>query len=274
MWRPFSTRRKPPVDVFTYTLSERVRMRILACLRPRLGPDSTERFHAMLTHVCDGLLRLYGELCNPEDREHASQRAYDHFLHCPDNQALDFIELCWRVQWGTTKAQLREITEVFRDEGIGYEVLDNGEIIRKDDEVTHSEIVKPCLGVLAKSVFKVANDELLQAFRHIRHGNFADALTLCNSAYESVLKSICAHKKWPYSNGDTTGRLVSICRKHGLFSPVYAGAMTAPGAIRGELSASHGGGTRPRRDVGETHANHMIHLTCANILFLVKSAKM
>lgn len=280
MWRIFSKRNARPPDVLNYEISQTARRRIAVLFVPNLaGGHGQEMYHHILELVYIWLLQEYGQLCidTGDIEQHSSQhsQALLHFLQCPSDQALDFIEMYFvRARTYVITARPERINLVFREEGIGYEVLENGEIIRKGDEATHEEIVRPCLAVLANPVFKIANAELLGAFRHIRKSDLRDALTSCGSAYESVLKTICTHQKWAFKSDDAARTLVGICQKKGLFHGFYAETMTAPAMIRNRLSTAHGKGPDGSFSVSDEHINHMIHLTCANILFLVKSAKM
>lgn len=85
--------------------------------------------------------------------------------------------------------------EVFRNNGIGYELI-NGTLISKDNEVMHSEIVKPSLQYLSQAEYEGANEELLQAFADFKENQFKNAIINANKAFESTLKIIIAKNKW------------------------------------------------------------------------------
>jgi hypothetical protein len=62
----------------------------------------------------------------------------------------------------------------------------------------HEKVVQPALEALRDPLLATANCELLDAFEKVRKGNYPDAITSCGAAFESVLKTICKAKGWPY----------------------------------------------------------------------------
>lgn len=85
--------------------------------------------------------------------------------------------------------------EVFRKNGIGYELI-NGVLISKENEIMHSEIVKPSLQYLSQAEYEGANEELLQAFADFKDGHFKNAIINANKAFESTLKIIIEKNGW------------------------------------------------------------------------------
>jgi hypothetical protein len=62
--------------------------------------------------------------------------------------------------------------------------------------------------------------ELTNAFEEVRRGADADAITSAGSAFESVLKAICALNCWQHDpDKDRCSRLLDVCRENGLFPP-------------------------------------------------------
>lgn len=279
-------------------------------LRYDVPLKSRQRIFAVVWHEVDGalepafckalyglLLREYGELAAPgsevwEDRSHP---VVEHFCYCSDEQALDFIEACFRTNhWVGGQKSVDEINRAFREGGIGYELtayrgpeMSRGEmrfgptipddqlpqVIRRDHEVLHDEIVKPALQLLSNPKLAVANSEMLKALSDHRAGRDDDAITACNSAFESVLKTICDEKGWAYdADKDACAKLVEICYKEGLFPSFYVDLFKRVGTIRSRLGDAHGRGPVPLHDVEPAHAAHLLHTTCAHIILLCKLA--
>ncbi len=231
----------------------------------------------------------------------------NHFMLCNDLMALDWIEYvfqCFHYSGGDAWRQT--VNDIFRQESMGYELTpyvrtivkgkpvppdiaktragseygdrvetQYPQIIKKDDEYTHSEIVQPCLSLLRDPKFKTANEEVLKAHKEYRDGNYADAITDCGSAFETVMKTICEAKGWPYDKGKATCKdLVDICKDNGLFPGFYAPLLTAAGTIRNKLGDAHGKGPAPEFTATKEHFEHMVQITSANILLLARLAQL
>ena len=65
---------------------------------------------------------------------------------------------------------ISNVNHRFREHGIGYEYVE-GRMIRMDNEYTHTEIVKPALGILHRKEFEGAREEFLRAHTHYRKKN-------------------------------------------------------------------------------------------------------
>lgn len=247
----------------------------------------------------DLLTRQYGHLSQSSYR--AARRSdiavIEHLFTCSHEQVLDFIEACFRlnISCGGQDA-VNEINDVFRQEGLGYELthyfaepLAKGEsrigppipddqlprIIRVDNQRMHVEVVLPSLEFLSNPMFKTANTELLKAFSDYRSQRHEDAITACSSAFESVLKTICGKKGWKYDADKVTcDVLVDVCRKNGLFPPFYVELFKRVGTIRNKLGGAHGRGPTPLHVSESAHAEHALHMTSAHIILLCKLAKL
>jgi hypothetical protein len=300
----YSRRISPQPDAYRYDFPENVRWRILHTIK-----DLSERWSntfdlgKLFAEVRDKLLQQYGGLYRPAyDAACAhSDPLLNHFLCCPDEMALDFLELCFRTRLGCGQQEgVTAINAIFHEEAIGYELtawreiesdepaklygriipggksfrIEYPKIIKKDEQFTHAEIVQPCLAALGHPKLATANTEMLAALESYRENKYADAVTSCGAAFESVLKTICDHHGWSYDpDKDTCSKLVSICRDNGLFPPFYAPIFEATGTIRNKLGDAHGRGPAPMYVVGKEHVDHMIQLTSAHIVLLIGLAK-
>lgn len=159
---------------------------------------------------------------------------------CPGEQFLDFLEYIFRVECYFHVAMpeervVEELNELLRQDDLPYhvtefikeEVADDGTspfpfrggtviktvayptVILRESEVLHAEAVAPALKLLQRPQFKNANAEYLEALEDYRKGDFADSLTKCGSAFESVLKILCKTKSWTYQETDTAKSLVN-----------------------------------------------------------------
>lgn len=299
----FSKRNSQRPDTYRYDIPQDVRLRVLHTFRQIAEAiPSHSSLPSILQEVGEKLLQQYGRLDASMYRAASSgDPIVDHFLLCNEEKALDFIELCfqaWSYRGGNDGVVA--INKVFQEESIGYELTPMREIvtgedarlfgrrtggklikyeyphvIKKEDQFVHQEIVRPCLEVLSNPIFQTANSEMLKSYEDYRKAKYADAITSCGSAFESVLKTICSHHKWAYDpDKDTCSKLVAICKDNGLFPPFYAPIFEATGTIRNKLGDAHGRGPAPMYTVGKEHVEHLIHTTAAHILLLVTLAKL
>lgn len=301
----YSRGRSPQSDAYRYDFPENVRWRVLHTIK-ELSERWPNTFDVgeLFAEVQQKALQQYGGLYRPAYDAACvhSDPLLNHFLCCPDEMALDFIELCFQTRSGCGRQEgVNSVNAVLHEEAIGYELtawreIETGEpaklfgriisggksiriefprIIKKDEQYTHTEIVQPCLTALGHPKLATANSEMLAALEDYREAKYADALTSCGSAFESVLKTICDHHGWPFDpDKDTCSKLVSICRDNGLFPPFYAPIFEATGTIRNKLGDAHGRGPAPMYAVGKEHVDHMIQLTSAHIVLLVGLAKL
>ena len=153
--------------------------------------------------------------------------------------------------------------------GGGKTLTEYPRVIRADSQVTSATAIMPTLELLSDGRFRVANAEFLNALEDFRRGRHEDCLTKCASSFESVLKVICAVKKWPYKETDRAAQLVkTVVGKAGL-APFLEKHLLQIATLRNELSSSHGGGTKLRQ-VSPTMAEYGVNVTASAILLVVK----
>ncbi len=169
---------------------------------------------------------------------------------------------------------ISELNYRFRQYGLGYEFT-NGELIKKTNEIIHSEIIKPALKLLHDEKFKGAEDEFLLAFSNYKDGKNKDAILYAQKAFESSMKTICKRKKYPYEENDNAKKLIEILRLNN-FYPEYLTKqlvllsdllLTGLPKMRNE-EAGHGQGDEIR-NVENNYVEYAIHLAATNIVFLV-----
>lgn len=295
----FSKRKKQPSKKLVYDIPEVARTRILVVFRD-LCYEPHGGFGKLLEDVGKALFKEYGFLCQSgyTAARRSDNPTIKHFYCCDTEQALDFIELCFQQNvYDGSQRGVDEINRIFNEYGIGFELTSFIEhkvaketslfggirvrtvieyeyprIIEKSNQLTHQEIVQPSMELLSDSRFRVANSEMLKAHTALRSGDYEDAITLCGSAFESVLKTIADFKGWTYSPNDTCTKLIGICRDNGLFPSFYCPAFEAVGTIRNKLSDAHGRGPKKTDNVMKENAEHMVHVTLTHIVFLAKCA--
>jgi len=173
------------------------------------------------------------------------------------------------------KDAITEINARFREHGIGYEY--DGELIRIDAELPHSEAVKPALSLLRNPEYKGAEEEFRQAYEDYRKGSYKSALNEALKALESTMKCICEKRGWAYAKTDTSAKLLKLCFDKGLIPPFWE---THFSALRSTLETGvptarnklggHGQGTEPT-EVPDFLVGYVLHITASAIVFLVKA---
>lgn len=295
----YAERHAPPKDRYTYDLELATRSKMLHILGQRnTSLMSGSIFLSTMGEVQMELLKKHGSLCRVKGRS-AGHPAIDHFLACSTDDALSFIELCFRTAQFMIGGDANDLIEVLNRtleaDGVGFELTPFRQIwrqsapgmkpmpqgkrefprfVKKGERTTHQLAVQPALMLLADPRFATANAELQDAFRDVREGRYADAITSCGAAFESVLKTICTEKGWTYdAEKDTLAPLVEACRSHGLFEPFYVELFKTIGMIRNKMGDAHGKGPSPQFTATQNHAEHMIAMTCSYITFAIKQAR-
>lgn len=174
---------------------------------------------------------------------------------------------------------LEEFNARFREHSVGYQ-YESGEIVRVDSAMIHAEVIKPALHLLSDRDFSGANSEFLKAHEHYRHGRYEEAMVDALKAFESVMKTICDRRKWAYKADKATASVLidtvfdnelvpSFVKSEftALVSVLKDGAPTAR-----NRAAGHGTGATPRA-VPRHLAAYVLHMTAANIVFLVEAHK-
>ncbi len=302
MRKLFTQRSAPTFGELRYDIPDEVRSRLLAVLQDAVLECSGDFEVFLARRSRPDMFKRYGGLS--QSGYVAARRSknpfVEHFFTCHDEQVLDFLEVCFQQQTSCGgQKTVDEINEILRETGIGYHFTplvehpvekefwlvpgrkskgvvveyDYPKAIRTDNQLIHQSVTEPTLHFLSDPRFRVANSELLKAHQALRSGEFDDAITDSASAFESLLKTICDLKGWEYDkNRDTCSRLVDICQKNGLFPSFYTQCFESIGAIRNKIGDAHGRGPVRDNTAQLAHAEHMIHLTSSNMLFIAKLA--
>lgn len=158
--------------------------------------------------------------------------------------------------------------------GVGFEFSD-GIILRKDNKLTHREIVKPALAFLAGAEFEGAQEEFLKAHSHLRDGEHKDAIAWAAKSLESTMKAICEKQGWEYNKGSRATDLIKVLRDNGLFGheisrsldQLLATLKSGLPKLRDEVAA-HGQGSK-KIDVQTSTATYALNLAASKISYLV-----
>ena len=204
--------------------------------------------------------------------------------------SLDIIEIFLRVidkclineyddkEKVKAKEAINEINERFKENGIGYSYT-NGKIIRIDSTYIHNEVTKPALNLLSNKKFAGANDEYLKAHECYKKGENKECLINCCKAFESVMKTICKHKKWDFDDTkDAAKKLIKILLDNKFVPQYYQEQLSSLAnllesgipTIRNKTSG-HGQGDTIKT-VDEHIARYALNLTGANIIFLIEQS--
>lgn len=292
--------RRDVPDVYAYDeLPSTLRAQIVYIWYDALGTKSqlmTGGVKKTYTAIVNQLCREYGlfRLHNAQDygQRYYIEELVNFLLHEKDvERALDAVEMSFRIINTFTRKSvylnrinaseiaddaIEELNKRFKEHGVGYQFND-GEILRIDSELIHSEAVKPALRLLNQEQYAGAQEEFLKAHEHYRHGNTKEALNECLKAFESVMKSICDKRDWSYSANATAKNLVQACFDNGLVPPFWQQNLTS---LRSLLESSvptgrnklggHGQGTSTT-EVPNYLVAYMLHMTASTIVFLAEA---
>jgi len=151
---------------------------------------------------------------------------------------------------------------------LAYDIVE-GQVVEKDSEELHREVVVPALTLLhGRARFKDAERQYCEALDELAKGNWADAITDANAAVEVVARTVLGHQQ-----GQLPGMLHEL-RKKGLFGDPQEGRLrkvvdgfTELADIRNKEGDAHGNSS----DRGTAWL--AVHWAGALIVYLVEQAE-
>lgn len=171
---------------------------------------------------------------------------------------------------------VNELNHRFVQHNLGYEFID-GQVIRKDSEHMHQEVIKPALRLLIENGFEGAEQEFLDAFEHRRKGENKDAILDALKAFESTMKAICDGMGYAYDSARSTAKdLIGILENNAFYPAYMNNHMTS---LRMSLesglptmrnkNAGHGQGAAVV-NVSDEFTEYALNLAATNIVLLTK----
>jgi hypothetical protein len=246
--------------------------------------------------IVDTLCREYGLFKLPGTNDYGNREYItelcNFFLQEKEiEKALDAVELSFRVidrltrNWDYLNRQqadayadnaITELNNRLKEHGVGFQFTE-GEIVRVDSELIHSEAVKPAIRLLNSKKYLGAQQEFLNAYEHYRHGKHKEALNDCLKSFESTMKAICDNKSWPYAPNATAKTLIQVCFDNELVPTFWQNQLTSLRSLlessvptgRNKLSG-HGQGAKPTT-VPDYLVAYMLHMTASTLVFLVNA---
>ena len=287
-------------DVYQYSeIPNALRVQIVHIWMDTLGNEENY-WHGKVNEsyklIVDTLCREYGIFRLSGSKDYGNRDYLNEFVNSFLNETdtercLDFIELAFRVidsftrdysylmrKRSSEKADkaIHELNTRFKEHGVGYQFTD-GEMIRVDSELIHSEIIKPALRLLNQRLYAGAHEEFLKAHEHYRHERHKESLNECLKSFESIMKAICDKRNWAYQSGDTAKKLIQTCLDNGLIPSFWQSNFNS---LRSLLESSvptgrnklggHGQGSESV-SVPSHLVAYMLHMTASSIVFLAES---
>lgn len=265
-----------------------------------VGDYSTQFFE----EIHEKLRMLHGKAQLIESSTSITEDALLFLLNCKDEEFLDFVEYIFKVKclfhvYIDENKIVDQINQLFLSEGVDYELTSmvketvvepvhaypsfgregtviktraHPRIIRKDQQLTHAQIIKPALEFLTDPKLKTANVEFLEAFEDYKNKDYGDCLTKCCSTFESVMKIICDEKGWTYQQTDAANKLIKIIIDNSNLESFFEQPFVGIATLRNKLSRSHGAGTQPRQ-VSKPRAELALNMTASVIVFLINEVR-
>ena len=171
----------------------------------------------------------------------------------------------------------KSINTCFKESSMGYEMV-NGQIIRKDSEVTFTEIIEPTITLTYNELFENVNIDFVNAIKEYQTGDNKDCIVKLLKAFESTLKIICDEKGWEYNETDRCSKLIDICFDNDLVPQDMKSEFTSLNSLlkSGILPvrnnfAGHGEGSE-EKVVEDYLARYAINVTGSCILFVIEAS--
>ena len=248
------------------------------------------------TSIHEKLCRKYGELSlsSKHDLGFFDDRALKEALTKDDynfNLIFDMMEFAieyhadqmWNDGYGGEEIEefinnvQKSINTCFKDSSMGYEMV-NCQIIRKDSEVTFTEIIEPTITLTYNELFENVNIDFVNAIKEYQTGDNKDCIVKLLRAFESTLKIICDGKGWEYNETDRCSKLINICFDNDLVPQEMKSEFTSLDSLlrSGILPvrnnyAGHGEGGEERL-VEDYLARYAINVTGSCILFVIEAS--
>jgi len=170
---------------------------------------------------------------------------------------------------------IEELNHRLRQHGVGY-AFEGTEFVPLESHLLHEGAMKPALAILAEPAYAAADKELRRALDHYRHGRHEEAISEAAKSFESVLKVICAKRRWAYDPTAPAKKLLDVVYANSLIPSYLQTELTGLRAvleggvavIRNKNSA-HGAGEAPR-EVPAHMVSFTLHLAASSILFLTR----
>jgi hypothetical protein len=172
---------------------------------------------------------------------------------------------------------IRRLNHYLQEHSLGYEFI-AGQLVRKDSQFMHAEVVEPAIRLMHEQGFRGPSDEFLKAHEHYRRGEYKEAMNYALKSVESTLKTICVKCKWTPSPNSAAKDLIKTVIDNGLIDKSFESSF---GALRSVMegiatarnkNSGHGQGETPLI-VPDYLASYALHMAAANIVFLVEAYK-
>lgn len=282
---------KPEVDVYTYDkIPEKLRVQIIHILNETF--DSHSASHVFWNMFVKGIKKEFG-LLKLDGYSH--QKCIENFLLTSnDRDVIDAIDLIFyhidqllrlaesrnfntdedRLLINRMKSAIEELNYRFKQHNVGYEFI-NGELIQINNQLVHRDIVRPAIQLLFEEGFETASDEFLEAHEHYRKGEYEEAITDAERAFESTMKIICHKKGYEYDEKAPAKKLINTLLQNE-FIPQYlqnhfnhlCNTLECGLPTIRNRNGSHGQGVK-QIEIPEYMAKFAINLCASNIVFLV-----
>ena len=217
-------------DVFTYEdVPDKLRVQVCHIWRQAFGVEKIQYLghNPIYPDLESTLAAEFGLFGLGEEYKGVAANIIEYFMRSANTeQALDMIETSFNLfsryernfQWKDAWHQelpfaeaIEDLNKRFLEHSVGYALIAGfpPQLIRKDNEHLHDEVVLPALHLLHENGFGGANDEYRKAHEHYRNGRQKECLNECLKAFESTMKTICAKKRWPHKHTDTASQLMT-----------------------------------------------------------------
>jgi len=291
-------------DVYSYdTIPQPLKVQIVHIWSDTLGSADQYQsdffgIRSVYKLIVETLCREYGLFRLPGSQQHGNRNFFaelaEFILHEDDHEkVLDAVELSFQMIDSFSReldylrrdnaskladAAIDELNRRFQEHGAGYR-YEEGKVIRIDSELIHAEVVKPALALLRAREYAGAQAEFLQAHEHYRNGRDKEALADCLKSLESVMKAICAKRKWKHDPNATSAPLIKVLFDNGLvpqfwnqhFSALRATLESGVPTARNRLGG-HGQGPNVVK-VPRHLTAYVLHQTASLIVFLVEAER-
>lgn len=277
-----------------HRINEKFRNRLFILIRDSVNKTFRISPEELFSKLRERLLFLHGENSLSGNNDKLND-VLSFFFTCKDEHLLDIIELLFVPElnkggFGDESLFVDSINEIFLVDNLPYyltksvweereacwhgspatfnELRELPKIIRKDSDVLHNTAIEPVLALLRQKDLLNANEEFMLALDDFKRMEYKDCVSKCCSAFESVMKVICARKKIPFSQNDPAAKLLKGILNNSTLDSFWETPINLIATVRNKLSYAHGAG-ETTKVVTKHVAMYIINATAAAILLLL-----
>lgn len=244
--------------------------------------NSETRPNAIANRVCKEFNIVFGDFAEPPDSKYDLNDLYDLLKSCSNIPFLDVLESCNHELFSNPSCNTLEAyknyisnqNEIFKQNGMGYKVIDGRFIPLFDKGITDS-ILEPLFESLFYNGFTSTHEELTKSFEYLCGGDYEPAIMAASKSFECTIDQIIKNEALEVKSESKIRSKIMALSQKGIIQSYNESVLNnlislleSSNTIRNKFVAH---GTVDASPISDEMVEYVIHTTSANILFIVRS---